>query len=237
MTRAACALFLLALWPGAPLSAQETRTVHGRVLDASTSQPVVTAVVRSEQTGRAAITDTLGQFTLLKVPAVIQRLVVSRIGYQELDVAIDSTETEPLTINLVPQPIPLAAITAVFNTLERRRERIAQTVQVFDARQLALATQDLRQFLRTRGVPLVKCPSGGGVRVAGDDCLLIRGQYRPLRVYLDEVNITGMQWDTWFPTEYELIEYYARSATVRLYTAVYLEKVAQGKAILSEIVQ
>jgi hypothetical protein len=51
---------------------------------------------------------------------------------------------------------------------------------------------------------------------------------------VDEARIGGPL-DTYYPQEFELVEYYPSRAMVRVYTRSFLERVAKGKAFISPI--
>lgn len=214
--------------------ARAGNTLRGRVLDASTRRPVPVAVVRSLTAERAVVTDSSGSFALAQLVTGDHRLEAGRIGFRTTLLPVNLALADTVTIYLVPQPIALEAIMAVSNRLERRRERIPAMVRAFEAKDLALATEDLRQYLRTRGVPLVSCSPATG-RESGDDCVLARGRYRPVSLYFNEMKFTGAPLSLYYPLEFELIEYYHGAATIRLYTTDFLERVAKGKAFISDV--
>ncbi|HEY0673174.1 MAG TPA: carboxypeptidase regulatory-like domain-containing protein [Longimicrobiales bacterium] len=209
-------------------------TLRGRVLDASTGRPVPVAVVRSLTAERAVVTDSSGSFALGPLMTGDHRLEAGRIGFRTTLLPVNLAGADTVTIYLVPQPIALEAITAVSNRLERRRERVSSMVHAFEAKDLALATEDLRQYLRTRGVPLVSCSAAPGGE-SGADCVWVRGRYRTVNLYFNEMKFTGAPLSLYYPLEFELIEYYHGAATIRLYTTDFLERVARGKAFIADV--
>ena len=78
-------LLMAVICIGLSASAQ-TRTVRGTVLDANTDEPLIGASVKAAQ-GYAVATDVDGQFAL-QVPAGINKLEVSYVGYHTANVAI-----------------------------------------------------------------------------------------------------------------------------------------------------
>jgi hypothetical protein len=103
-------------------------------------------------------------------------------------------------------------------------------VHFFDAARLATSTATVREFLTSFAVPVTTCP-----RIADEICVIARGDYRPLRVYINELPYVGAPLDLYYAQEFELVEYYSGSYTVRLYTTSFLERVARGKAFISPI--
>ncbi len=76
---------------------QSNATLHGRVLDAQTGEPIAKATVAI--TGLSVITDAEGRFTLTPIPPGPLDLRISTIGYGLLKVHLD-TPAEPLTFRL-----------------------------------------------------------------------------------------------------------------------------------------
>src|SRR5262245_33115952 len=99
---AAAALFL-----GGPLAAQVTApsvTVIGIVVDSVSGSPVTAARV-SVAGGRGVATDALGRFALSEVPTGSRTLVITRLGYQELDVVVAITDPMGgLRLRISPNP-------------------------------------------------------------------------------------------------------------------------------------
>jgi hypothetical protein len=215
---------------------KEKKTLRGHIVDAATGQPVPVTVVRSHTAERAVVTDSSGAFVLSQLAPRIHELEAARIGYSPITIMVDVTSADTVLIQLTALPIKLEAITAVSNTLARRRERVPALVRAFDAKTLGVASGDLRQFLRSQGVFLVNCPSTA-VRSSADDCVWARGRYRALNFYFNEMPFTGPPLSLYYPFEFELVEYYPNSASVRVYTTDFLERVAKGKGFISHVVQ
>ena len=206
--------------------------VSGRITDKESGAPVRTAVIRFEDLQRAVVTDSLGRFVLEKMPKGTHYAEVSRLGYvPAMEFVQVIADHDSMFIGLVPQPLVLEAVTAISNRLERRRNRVASMVRAFDVKRLATSTVDLKQFLTSYAAPITSCPVGR-TRGMDDNCVIARGNYRPLRVYLNEMPIFGAPLELYYPGEFELVEYYPASNMIRLYTTAFLERVAKGKAHL-----
>ena len=204
--------------------------VGGRVVDKATGAPVQTAVVRFEDLQRAVVADSLGRFVFNKVPQGTYYVEIARLGYQStMDFVRVVADNDSVLVQLEPRPIVLEAVTALANQLARRRDRLPTMVRAFDSKKLATSTTNLHQFLSTHGVHVTSC-GGGRTRPIDDNCVVSRGQYRPLRVVLNEMPTVGAPLDLYYPHEFELVEYIAGSNSLRLYTTAFLERVAQGKA-------
>jgi hypothetical protein len=240
MRMAAALAMLLMCAADAQAQDDEPRKValRGRVVDAVTGQPVPVTVVRSLTAARAVVTDSAGEFLLPGLKAGSHEMEAGRIGYDAVTLLVNVTGNDSLVVELKPLPINLEAITAIARTLERRRKRVPAMVRAYDAATLAVANEDLRQFLRTHAVPLVAGPPTGiNARPLGDDCVFTRGRYRAITLFFNEMPFTGPPLSIYNPSEFELVEYYPSSATVRVYTAEFIERVARGKGFISHIVQ
>ncbi|MFW6205681.1 MAG: SusC/RagA family TonB-linked outer membrane protein [Gemmatimonadota bacterium] len=115
-----------------PLSAQNTGTVAGSVLNASTMEPVSGATVAIADVG--GITNQEGRFLVTGVPAGTHTLRVSQIGYAEAtrEVSVAVGETVTLEIALTTEAIGLGEL-VVTSSYTREREGdltgVVETVQ------------------------------------------------------------------------------------------------------------
>jgi hypothetical protein len=222
-------------WQQQPAPTQQTARIRvtGRVIDESTETPVATAVVRLERVSRPVVTDTLGRFILDGIPSGKHRLEAERIGYVTAITDVELSQGDTLIIEMQPQPVILEAITALADRLKARRNRTPIAVRAYDLRTLVDYGGNLRQFLQSRGAFFTPCPRGRAGLFAYD-CAAVRGQTVPVTMYLDEGRTAGPL-DTFYPQEFELVEYYPSRAMVRVYTRTFLERVAKGKAFISPI--
>lgn len=106
-----CALASLGLPP--PALAQDTTTVTltGFVVDATTGERLPGATVTVDGAARATTSDSLGAFTLHRVPAGPALLRVTALGYEELLAPVEAVAGEPpLELRLQPEPLELEGI-------------------------------------------------------------------------------------------------------------------------------
>src|SRR6059036_1749195 len=118
-----------------PLGAQETTgAVTGKVVDATTQQPLANVEVAIAGNPNRELTRTDGSFTLNGVPAGAQRLRASRIGYgsqiQEITVTPGGTTTAQ--ISLAPAAAILEPV-VVTGYGTQRREAITGSVSTVSA--------------------------------------------------------------------------------------------------------
>jgi hypothetical protein len=228
-------LLALALISGQAQAQQDTSkiTIRGVVVDSATNAGIAAAVIRVKIFEMAVLTDSTGAFVMHNVEPGRHYADVSRIGYDDTIAEVFFAEGQLVTIPMKAQPIKLEAIVAVTSLLQRRRERVAGTVRAFDARALGLSMTDLKSFVSARLVPVVMCPRGSGG--SESHCVLARGRYQELTVYLNEMPILGASIDLMAAADFELVEYFAGSVTLRIYTKAFLERAAQGKAFIAQV--
>jgi len=75
-------LLLTAVLISAACAIAQTRTIHGTVVEAGTDEPLTGATVMPIGGGQGTATDLDGKFTL-NIPANVNKLKVSFVGYQE----------------------------------------------------------------------------------------------------------------------------------------------------------
>jgi hypothetical protein len=74
-------------------------SVVGKVFDASNGEPLPGATVRVKGTGVGTVTDLTGYYFIAKAPLGAQTLVVSYIGYQELEKQVEVLEDDMVIAN------------------------------------------------------------------------------------------------------------------------------------------
>ncbi len=96
----------------APLSAQETGELRGRVLATGTSSPVGSALITIGETGIRGTADSQGRFRIGRVPAGEHTLSVTAIGHEPLErtVTVIGGESVTLSISLDVRPVELGGL-------------------------------------------------------------------------------------------------------------------------------
>lgn len=110
MTRRWSMLFLVV---AAPLAAQSTGAVAGRVIDDSTKRSISGALVWIDGGRQGATTDTAGLYRVRDVRSGWHRVRVARIGYRSVildSVLVRSGETAELNFALAPQALTIDSI-------------------------------------------------------------------------------------------------------------------------------
>jgi hypothetical protein len=97
---ALCALLL----PSAAFA--QSATLRGRVLSASTGQPIANATLSLSAVARTTRTDSLGEFTLSGLPTGEQALLVQAVGYTPLRARVPLTAGAPIELDVDLDPLP-----------------------------------------------------------------------------------------------------------------------------------
>lgn len=108
----------------APVAAQETGTVRGRVTDAATGQPVAEARVTVTGTSLAATPGLNGEYLLPAVPAGRREIVVRRVGFavgrQEVEVRPGETVMADFALRAAAVSLDAVVVTGVGAPAEKR---------------------------------------------------------------------------------------------------------------------
>jgi TonB-dependent starch-binding outer membrane protein SusC len=126
--------FATVVCASAPLQAQETGSISGRVVDSASSAPLSNAILIIEGTNRRGLTRDNGTYTITDVPSGAHRLQVRRIGYASItrDVSVSAGQTSTVDITLAAQATALSEI-VVTGYGTQRREAISGSVSQIDA--------------------------------------------------------------------------------------------------------
>jgi hypothetical protein len=243
---------LLALASAADAGAQERVTASGRVVDGVTQAPVAGAVLWIPSLKVRAVADQEGSFVLAEVPAGTHQTEVSRIGYTTLVERIEIGTGEPLTVNLLPQPVVLEGLTVTLNSLERRARRSGYAVQL--ARRDRIVTSSYLTALDyVHGAMRIQSasqlpwydtanPEGpeafdGRHPRRGANMAFVRGMQRDIRVVIDDQPAPGGVSELREIGAHEVhqIEWYAGVPALYVYTVPYVADLARGRRRASGI--
>src|SRR5690606_13856686 len=171
-------------------------TIAGRVTDARSLQPVVSAQVFIPGTGIGALTDRDGRYLLRNVPPGAVTVRVQSIGYATVERTVTVAEgaTAAVDVELVPEAISLDEV-IVTATGEARAREMGTSMARITSRDIearpARNTQDILtaaapgiEVLQNTGQP----GAGGTIRLRGNNSISQGNQ--PI-VYVDGVRIYG----------------------------------------------
>jgi outer membrane receptor for ferrienterochelin and colicins len=116
------------------LTGQMQGTYRGQVLDAVTREPIVGATLRSEKPQKGALTDTLGQFTLVVTPDHNgQSYTITALGYRSWTGSI-SDPSQVQTILLEPSETALGDVVITATMKELSKDASPIPVEIYTPR-------------------------------------------------------------------------------------------------------
>jgi hypothetical protein len=92
------------LWPR--MAVAQTATLRGRVVSATTRQPIANATLSLTAVTRSARTDSLGQFTLSGLPLGERTLLVQAVGYTPVRALLPLAVGPPVELDIDLEPLP-----------------------------------------------------------------------------------------------------------------------------------
>jgi outer membrane receptor protein involved in Fe transport len=191
----ALALLSTALLPAVPLAAQETGQIRGTVTGAASGQALAGVRVSVEGTAIRQLTDAQGRFLLLDVPAGLQTVTASFIGYgqgrRQLEVPAGDTVT--VDFALAARAVALEGVVVTGTASAAQLREIGNSIAVISAAEIEQAgAVNLDDVLRGHA-PGLQVQGQAGVAGAGSQIFLrglssINGRNRPL-IYVDGIRI------------------------------------------------
>jgi hypothetical protein len=207
----------------AAASAQRA-TVKGQVVDTRSGQPVPYALVHLDDERVTAVADSTGSFEVKRVSPGSRAIWADAPGYSMAMGTVDVVPgtTVEVTLELVSNPVQLAALNVTTSRFERRARGYAGSVRVFRERDLAdMWYSNVRQMVESRaGVRPVLCPGGGGWM----ECTWQRGSAYQSLVFIDEVRWTGGldRLADYSPREVSRVEVFGAGREIHVYTRQFM---------------
>src|SRR6185503_6295836 len=189
----ALALALAAL--GAPLGAQNTRTVSGTVLNGVALTPIQGADVRVQGSATGVFTDVSGRFRLTNVPAEQTTIVVRRIRYLPLAQTVAAGVTD-LRLLMTEATVTLDQVVITGTAVGEQQRAIGNAVSSINAAQEIerSGVGDVGNLINARAAGVIvtsgngRTGSGTGIAIRGRSTISLNQQ--PL-VYIDGVRVTN----------------------------------------------
>lgn len=143
-----------------------TRSIHGTVLDASTSEPlefVTIALVKPDSTiADGTTTDEAGDFSLGNIPAGDYRILVSLIGYEEVVMEIGrGGDLGQISLEPEAEMLDAAVVTARRPVIEQKLDKIVMNISD------AVSTEGSNGTDLLRKAPGVTIDFDGNVKLNG----------------------------------------------------------------------
>lgn len=167
-----------------PLFAQDTGTIRGRIVSASTRQPLADVLVRVEGTAIARASAANGSYVLTGVAAGPVTVVTQRIGYQRATLAGVVPAGGILTLDFTVESVALSLESVVVTaTGEERRREVGNTVASISAADVQPATvKNVSEMLsgRAAGVQVLQSSGTSGmgsrIRIRGSNSVSLSNE-------------------------------------------------------------
>ncbi|WP_373396265.1 TonB-dependent receptor [Algoriphagus halophilus] len=153
------------------ISAWAQESLRGKILDASSEEPLIGASVWAENQGRGSVTDENGNFTITKLKAGEIQLRVSYVGFESLKQSLTVPYSGDLTLKIQPTEL----LTEEFIVSATRASAITPTTfQTIDKAELSKRNlgQDIPILLNFTPSVVTHSDAGAGIGYTG---LRIRG--------------------------------------------------------------
>ena len=150
--------------------AQVAGKVRGRIVDASTGEPIIGASIHIKGNKRVGtVSDTQGGYTLSAAPGVT--LVISYIGYETLEVR--ATEKEQV-IQLKESSQTLSELVVVGYTTQRKESLTGAMISLKDTKLKDMTTPSVSNLLNGKAPGVYVAPGSG--QPGSSAAVVIRGQ-------------------------------------------------------------
>lgn len=183
----------------APLAAQRTGTVAGRVMDGATLRPLAGAQVVVDGLDRGVLADDRGRYRFIDLPAGTYTIRAMFIGYEPgvTEVTVRAGEATEAELRLTPSAIALDAVVATV-TGERRKRTLSNSVTRVDADHLVTTAPvpEVSDMLQARVAGVSVLPSSGAtgagtrIRIRGSSSIALQND--PV-VYVDGVRVESSE--------------------------------------------
>jgi TonB-linked SusC/RagA family outer membrane protein len=181
----------------APLAAQATGTVRGRVVEAGAQRPLAGAQVSVPGTGRGGLTDASGSFVLLNVPAGTIRVRGEMIGFApvEREVTVTAGQVATVELALSQAAISLNEIVVTGTPGAVQKKTLGNAVATINAADLTqkAANTTVTELLQAKapGIQIIggsgSAGTGASIRIRGASSL--NAGNRPV-FYVDGVKVS-----------------------------------------------
>ncbi len=179
----ACTAFALLLGCAAQSSAQTVGTIRGRVVEAGTQRPLAGAQITALGTGRGALSNARGEYTITNTPSGRQRVLAVVLGFRDTEQTVEVAAGQASTADfaLVPMAISLneIVVTGTAGAVSKRTlgnavtkldvAELTQNAVVSNVAEILQSRAPGVQFLVNSGVP----GTAGEIRIRGAGSLAV----------------------------------------------------------------
>lgn len=181
-------MYILLLFIAVSLGISAQSVVTGKVIDASTSEPLIGVTLLDKTTTKGTITDFDGNFSL--EIAGQTTVTISYVGYETQEITLN-TSSNGIVIKLKEESIGLKDVVVTSSIAIRRKTPVASATITPTLIEEKLGTQEFPEILKsTPGVYATK--QGGGY---GDSKINLRGfKSENIAVMVNGVPVNDMEW-------------------------------------------
>ncbi len=185
----------LLLLPVSPLTAQQTGTLTGAVINGESGEPLSDVQISIVGTRLGSLANIDGRFLVLNVPAGDHVVVAQLIGYAERrqTVTVAAGETALVDFTLYPQAVELEGMVVTGTAIAAQKREVGNSISLVTSSEIAaVGAINLEDMLRGRALG-VSITGSSGTAGAGSDILLrgtnsVNGRNAPL-IYIDGVRM------------------------------------------------
>ncbi|MEZ4992749.1 MAG: TonB-dependent receptor [Saprospiraceae bacterium] len=177
-------------------------SITGKVFDEDTNEPLIGATILVKGTTTGTITDLDGSFALANVDAGAQTIIISFVGYQEIEKEVDVLTGQTVNLGEIGIPssaIGLSEVQVISSVAVARQTPVAVSTLKAQEIESKIGSQEFPEILKsTPGVYATK--SGGGF---GDGRINVRGfDSQNVAVLINGVPVNDMEngrvyWSNW----------------------------------------
>ncbi len=190
----ATAVALALLFAGS-LSAQQTGTMTGAVVNGETGEPMSNVQISVTGAGLGSVTNNDGRFLILNVPAGTHVVVAQLIGFAERrqTVTVAAGQSMVVDFTLYAQAVELEGVVVTGTAIAAQRREVGNSISLVTSDEIVAAGAiNLEDALRGRALG-VSVTGASGTAGAGSDILLrgtnsVNGRNSPL-IYIDGVRM------------------------------------------------
>jgi hypothetical protein len=165
-----------------------TALMSGRVIDATTGQPIPGVTIHIRELRRLTMTNDFGGFVLENLPEGTYTWSFRRLGYATWESESPVRDRDWFTVRLLPQPEVIAGLTVVADGFERRRRAVSAAVHTIDETDM-VGSGHANAFNLIRGRGNLSLASCGGAQAFA--CVYYRGGYTRPAIYVDDQRFPG----------------------------------------------
>lgn len=181
-------LFFLLFFAGSLVA--QNGIIRGRVIDATTNEPIAYATVRIQSTAKGAVTDTAGRFEIASLDAGLYNLEAALIGYKKkivYEVQVSNTRPANLDIALETESQSLDSVEITASPFNKTAESPVslRTIGVAEIQRYPGGNSDISKVIQS-------LPGVASAASFRNDIIIRGGAPNENRFYLDGIEVPNI---------------------------------------------